>query len=162
MLCSKHSAQSPFVVIANTLIDLVAFQMSEVTKDKDLNDQAKANAVILNNKAVSGVTLDAVQEKNIRNSALVQQQQQQQNAGSAGSERAPLARVSAPRDYSSSGDTSPTRRYSAHSLSPSSTGGDDTLRRRKSTDCGLSSSSSNLRGAIREEQSGANERARDE
>lgn len=107
--------------------------MSEMTKEKSLSE-GNANAVILNNKAVSGAVVDPVQEKNCRNSALMQQQM-------PGSEKAPLSRVAVLRDYSSSGDTSPARRYSVHSLSPPGAGGDDTLRRRKSTDCGLNSPS---------------------
>lgn len=143
--------------------------MAEITKDKSSSlEEAKDNAaVILNNKAA-----DVVQQKNDRNSALVVQTppagaagaqtqggQGQTQAGQGPSEKAPLARVAALRDYSSGASldtppTAPTRRYSAHSTHslatasaspvPAAAGrraegldGEDTVRRRKSTDCGL-------------------------
>ncbi|KAJ1527129.1 hypothetical protein ONE63_008663 [Megalurothrips usitatus] len=100
-----------------------------------LEEAKQDHTVIPNNKA------DAVQQKNDRNSVHLQQQGPGAAPPPTGAAEkaplAPLARVAALRDYASSGDTTASRRFSAHALSPP-TAGADTVRRRKSTDCGRS------------------------
>ncbi|XP_034242969.1 major facilitator superfamily domain-containing protein 6-B-like [Thrips palmi] len=132
--------------------DHEACVMSDIAKDKCLSKDVSKdaldkpnNTVILNNKAAcaaaaaaaAATATDAVQQKNNRNSALLQQQPPAADANKQGTEKAPLARLAALRDYSSSGDTSAPRRFSAHLATPSAAEGEDTVRRRKSTDCGL-------------------------